>query len=194
MFYHGSNLGDLKELKPSISNQGNFIYFSSKRENIIPYLANPFQVVLDKIYGKGKKQISYRMAKYKFTKEGKIVFQENWPNYLEEIYKGQTGYIYYFENIEGITKLNGIPDIYGLDKPIKVKEVEVIPDIYEEILRLKQQGLADIELYKDKDPTKKQRDDNMFLNIYKTADNPLIKEVLYMKIGAVQDYVNNKLV
>ena len=97
MFYHGSHHGDLKVLITHEDKNGNFVYLSSKKLNVLPYLANPWQVVLDKKYGKGVKQIRTRTAPYRIESDGTIVFSEIWPNYLEEIYKGQRGYIYCFE-------------------------------------------------------------------------------------------------
>ena len=60
MFYHGSNVGGLEVLKTHQDKNGNFVYLSSKRLNVLPYFANPWQVLLDKKYGKGVKQIHTR--------------------------------------------------------------------------------------------------------------------------------------
>ena len=191
MFYHGTSVGGLEILMPAKSNQGKFIYFSDNKLNIFPYLANPCQVVLDKKYGKGVKHIHYRIAQYSFTPEGKLVLVDIWPNYLKDTFKGQTGYIYYFKNIDGIKKLEGMDNIYGLDRPIEVENVEVIPDIYEEIVKLNKEGLVELVFYEDMKQEKRDMFSKRFLETYKKTENPLVKEVLFDKFKMIQDYENS---
>ena len=188
MFYHGTNVGGLKELRPKSSNQGKYVYFAKNRLSVFPYLANPCQVALDKKYGKGVKMVDYRIAQYRFTPEGKLVFFDVWKNYLEDTFKGQTGYIYYFEDIEGVTRLKSESEIYGLDRPIKVKDVEVIPDIYQELLRLSEEGQVELQFYKDLSDEYKEKHAKRFLETYKNTDNELIKEILYDKFELVRKY------
>lgn len=191
MFYHGTNVGGLKILTPSKSNQGEFVYFSDNKLNIFPYLSNPCQVVLDRKYGKGVKHIHYRIAQYRFTSDGKLVLHDIWPNFLKETFKGQTGYIYYFKDVEGIEKLEGLDNIYGLDRPIEVENVEVIPDIYEEIVKLNKEGLVELVFYEDMKQEKRDMFSKRFLETYKKTENPLVKEVLFDKFKMIQDYENS---
>ena len=188
MFYHGTNVGNLKVLIPSKSNQGKFIYFSDNKLNVFPYLVNPCQVVLDKKYGKGVKHIHYRIAQYRFTPDGKLVLHDIWPNFLKDTFKGQTGYIYYFKDIEGIKKLEGLDNIYGLDIPIEVENVEVIPDIYEEMLKLNKKGLVEFEFYENMSQERRDKISKRLLETYKKTDKELLKEVLYDKFKMIQDY------
>ena len=44
MYYHASQVKDIKVLEPRISNHGiPLIYFSTKRENVLVYLSNAIQ-------------------------------------------------------------------------------------------------------------------------------------------------------
>ena len=160
MFYHGTNVGGIKELKPSLSNQGKYVYFSDERLRIIPYLVNPVQKFVDDKYGKGKYKTSLRWARFTFI-NNKLVLIEAYPNYIEDTFKGQIGYIYYFENIEGLKALNN-PHTFGLDKAVKVEKVEVIPDVYDEILRLEKDGKLVIKKYEE-NTEKENRDFEEFV-------------------------------
>ena len=132
-----------------------------------------------------------RIAQYSFTPDGKLVLYDIWPNYLKDTFKGQTGYIYYFKNIDGIKKLEGMDNIYGLDRPIEVENVEVIPDIYEEIVKLNKEGLVELVFYEDMKQEKRDMFSKRFLETYKKTENPLVKEVLFDKFKMIQDYENS---
>lgn len=179
MFYHGTNVGGIKELKPSVSNQGCFVYFSDERFRIIPYLVNPVQKFVDEKCGKGKYKAEWRWALYGNV-DDKIMLKEPYPNYIEETFKGQIGYIYYFENIEGLKDL-GKPHIWGLDKPIKVENVEVIQNVYDEILKLNKQGKILIKRFEENTA----EDNEKYENIVKSGlemNYPFYKEFLFAKL------------
>ena len=51
MLYHASSVKDLKVLKPHISSHGkSWVYFSSKKENVLVYLSNSVEKFIKEKY------------------------------------------------------------------------------------------------------------------------------------------------
>lgn len=202
MYFHGSNIGDLKILKPKIYKMGDpyRLFFSSKRQNVFPYLANPLQVLVDKKYGKDVYKMTRRIAAYNIDENGVIVFSELWSGMFEEIFKGQTGYIYYFDDIDGIQPLEGIKDQYVVDHRVDVDKVEVVSDIYAELQKMECDGIVKMKTYDQLSAEKKEKWQDLFLNDYKrwedVANEDLITklycEILEDKFEKVKQYKKEK--
>ena len=88
MYYHASKIGNLKILKPFISNhKKEYIYFSDKRENVLIYCSNP----IEKYCKESKTDFNEKypwFAPYGFDKNGIFCYEEYCPNLLYESYYG----------------------------------------------------------------------------------------------------------
>lgn len=136
ILYHASKVANIEYLDPSMSADGNgLIYFSSKRENVMVYLVNAVEKCWIKHGNKPLNGYS-KWAPYGFSKDGRFYFDEYYKNALEEVYKGECGYIYSVDVDEkSVNAFSKIPNAYTCDKTVKVNSVEYISDAYEEFLR-----------------------------------------------------------
>ena len=92
IFYHGSSVGGLTELKPFLSEHKKpYIYLTSNPVVALLYTVKPVP-----------KPFSF--YPYGFSGE-KVVYSEYYKNCFEEIYKGKKGYLYECENIKKLDTL-----------------------------------------------------------------------------------------
>lgn len=148
MYYHASQIKNLKILKPNISNHNiPLIYFSDKRENVLLYLSNAVEK-----FCKEQNFINegswVKWGPYGFDENGILRLDEYYPNALFETYKNVSGYIYSCEHIKEKPdfKLN-ILNVYVSEKETLVDNCEFIEDAYEEILRAESLGLIKVQRY-----------------------------------------------
>ena len=113
-FYHASDIANLQELKPqsSVYIENPTLYFSSKMENVLIYLANPVKRFYEQKYGKSN-QIFQKFATYGFNKEKLLTIDEYYPNALEENFGDVSGYIYEIEADPNSLCENKIPFVYA---------------------------------------------------------------------------------
>lgn len=149
IFYHASPVPNIEELLPFKSNHGTYVYFSSKKANILVYLSNPIEKFHkdNNIPHEGKFS---KWASYGF-KDGKPVLEEYYPNATEDGYKGVGAYIYYCHDNDDIKLLNDLQDVYVSEKPVKPFKVEYIPDVYEAILEAEKAGDLSIMRFENAD-------------------------------------------
>lgn len=150
MFYHASSVKNIQVLEPRISNHNKpFIYFSDKRENVLVYLSNAVEKFCkenDFLYEGNW----YKWGPYGFDKEGKLRFEEYYPNALEETYKDVSGYIYYVPFIEKKDDFElNIPNAFVSDKSMQVSGYEYVEDAYEELIKAEKEGLITIVRYEE---------------------------------------------
>ncbi|MDO4962594.1 MAG: hypothetical protein Q4E75_00615 [bacterium] len=156
MYYHASQVKDIKELVPHISNHKKpLIYFSEKRENVLVYLSNAVEKFCKENNFKWDEGWN-KWASYGFDKDGIERIEEYYPNALEETYKGVSGYIYSVEIIENINKQEDIPFAYTTSDSVKVDGCEYIKDAYEAILEEEKKGNIRIVRYVEFVKTKKE--------------------------------------
>ena len=146
MYYHASSTPGIKTLEPRISNHGiPLIYFSKKRENVLPYLSNAVEKYCRATgfvhSGKWTKWGSYGFQ------NGLLQLDEYYPNALEETYRGVSGYIYHTHSVQETEQDIQIPDAAVSAAPVPVDGVEFIPDAYEAILDAERGGLLLIRRY-----------------------------------------------
>lgn len=148
LYYHASQIKNLKILKPNISNHNiPLIYFSDKRENVLLYLSNAVEK-----FCKEQNFINegswVKWGPYGFDENGILRLDEYYPNALFETYKNVSGYIYSCEHIKEKPdfKLN-ILNVYVSEKETLVDNCEFIEDAYEEILRAESLGLIKVQRY-----------------------------------------------
>lgn len=146
MFFHASQIPNIKVLTPHISNHGKpLIYLSRKRENTLVYLSNAVE--------KYCKQVKFdyhgiykKWASYGFTKDGLLQLEEYYPNATIDTYKDISGFIYSTDNINSYNNQYDIPDAIITEHPVPVVNCEYIPDAYQAIMDAIKKG--DIILHK----------------------------------------------
>lgn len=171
MYYHASQIADIKVLEPRISNHNTpLIYFSTKRENVLVYLSNAIEKHCKEtgfIYN-GK---WHKWASYGFEPDGTLRLDEYYPNAIEDTYKGVSGYIYSAEDIcENGNDIN-ISNAVATSKPVTVTDIEFIEDSYYEILKAAESGLIKIRRYEDMSDKMLAWIENTIKNEYAEAKN-----------------------
>lgn len=150
MYFHASQIGKIKILEPRISNHNiPLIYFSDKRENVLVYLSN----AVEKVCKEGRFTFDglwYKWGSYEFEKDGRLRFEEYYPNALEDTYKGIEGYIYSCSKIDPYQKLDiKIPNTFITAQKTTVDNCEFIPDAYNEMINAEANGLITILRYNE---------------------------------------------
>ena len=150
MYFHASQIGKIKTLEPRISNHNTpLIYFSDKRENVLVYLSN----AVEKVCKEGRFTFDglwYKWGSYGFEKDGRLRFEEYYPNALEDTYKGIGGYIYSCSKIDPYPKLDiKIPNTFITAQKTTVDNCEFIPDAYNEMINAEANGLITILRYNE---------------------------------------------
>lgn len=150
MYYHASQIKDIKVLEPRISNHNiPLVYLSAKRENTLVYLSNAVEKFC-KEKGFQHKGIWTKWGPYGFDSHGILQYEEYYPNALEETYGGVGGYIYSCEKVEEDTEFElKIPDAIVSSKEVKVTSCEIIYDALTEILRAEESGQIRIVRYNE---------------------------------------------
>ena len=149
MFYHASQVKDIKILEPRVSNHCiPLIYFSLKRENVLVYLSNAVEKYCKET---GFSHIGkwHKWASYGFDADGTLIIDEYYPNALVETYKGVSGVIYSAEDVRVNESSINISSAVTTSYPVKVKDAEFIEDAYDEIIKAADAGLIKIRKYED---------------------------------------------
>lgn len=169
--YHASPIPNIKTLNPNVSNHGeSWIYLSSKKENVLVYLSNAVEKHC-KETGFTYNGVWKKWATYGFTKEGKLHFEEYYPNALYDTYGGVSGYIYSVETNDNIKKLPDIQNAYYSDSPIVVCGCEFINDAYNAIIFAEEKGLIVITRYEELSKEKIKWIDNIIKQEYDSNEN-----------------------
>ena len=150
MLFHTSQIGKIKILEPRISNNNiPLIYFSDKRENVLVYLSNAVEKVCKEKHFKFN-GLWHKWGSYGFEKDGRLRFEEYYPNALEDTYKGIEGYIYSCSKIDPYQKLDiKIPNTFITAQKTTVDNCEFIPDAYNEMINAEANGLITILRYNE---------------------------------------------
>ena len=136
MYYHASQIKDIKVLEPRISNHNiPLVYLSAKRENTLVYLSNAVEKFC-KEKGFQHKGLWTKWGPYGFDSHGILQYEEYYPNALEETYGGVGGYIYSCEKVEEDTEFEiRISDAIVSSKEVEVTSCEIIYDALMERLK-----------------------------------------------------------
>ncbi len=118
LFYHGSPIGGLNELKPFLSEHGKpYIYFSSSPIVALLYAVKPVP-----------KPFSF--YPYGFEKDGTVVYSEYFENAFFHLYNGKVGYLYECTHLENTDNPTNIHCAYTCSEAIKVSKVTEISNLY----------------------------------------------------------------
>lgn len=189
MYYHASNIGGLKELKPHISNHGkSWVYFSSKRENILVYLSNSVEKHIKQKHNRPLKQY-IKWASYGITEDGRVRIEEYYPNAMIETFKGVSGYIYSVNELADAKPRRGIKDVYVTQDEVNIDACEYVVDAYEEMIKAEQQGKIVIERFETISKQKQKWVEKTIINEYNNTDNEDYKEFLLDKFVWLKDKI-----
>lgn len=183
-FYHASDIANLQELKPqsSVYIENPTLYFSSKMENVLIYLANPVKKFYEQKYGKSN-QIFQKFATYGFNKEKLLTIDEYYPNALEENFGDVSGYIYEIEADPNSLCENKIPFVYSTNQPQKVAKSTYVPNALDLVLKFEQKGLIKINRFETLSEKKLQIIKQQVEDCYAKTDDKIFKEYLTEKFS-----------
>ena len=171
MYYHASQMKDIKILEPRISNHNvPLIYFSLKRENVLVYLSNAIEKYC-KETGFSHSGKWHKWASYGFESDGTLIIDEYYPNALIDTYKGVSGYIYSAENVSLNEDRINISSAVTTSEPVVVENVEFIEDAYDEIIRAAKTGLIKIRRYEEQSDKMLKWIEKTIRDEYKNAEN-----------------------
>ena len=149
MYYHASQVSDIKTLEPRISNHKKpLVYLSLKRENVLVYLSNAIEKFC-KETGFTYEGSWQKWGPYGFTEDGRLLLEEYYPNAFEETYKGVSGYIYYTSQEPTPEMDIQIRDAVATADYVPVEGVEFVEDAYVAILEAAAKGLIEIRKYEE---------------------------------------------
>ncbi len=155
IFYHGSPIANLTELKPELSEHGEpYVYFATNPLVALLYAVKPVP-----------KPFSY--YPYGFDAEGKLVYSDYFKDSFKKLYKGKTGYLYECENIKNAQQPTQISCAYVCKNSVKVDRVTLVSDLYEYYKEQEKAGLFTIRCF-DEIP---DREMNYILNDMKKTIN-----------------------
>lgn len=188
MYYHASQVKDIKILEPRISNHNvPLIYFSLKRENVLVYLSNAIEKYC-KDTGFSHSGKWHKWASYGFEADGTLRIDEYYPDALIDTYKGVSGYIYSAEKVCLNEDSININSAVTTSAPVIVTNVEFIADAYDEIIRAAEIGLIKIRRYEDMNDKMLAWIENTIKNEYKDAENkPDYRHFLKAKFSFFND-------
>lgn len=147
MYYHASQINNIKTLEPKVSNHNKpLIYFSDKRENVLVYLSNAIEKYCKETNFKYDGVYS-KWGPYSFTNDGKLQLEEYYPNAIYETYSGVSAYIYHVKDIPNKEKLKDIPHVFVTYTKTLVDSIEYIEDAYTTIIDEANKGNITIVRY-----------------------------------------------
>ena len=116
-YYHASPTGGLQVLEPRKS----------------PYFDKPTQVCLTSLRAMALFYLirNYEYA-YGYTRQGKLYFDDPFPDALKKLYAGRSGWLYTCE--DGDYKKTEILNEFVSAQPVRIIGAEYIPDAYEAFL------------------------------------------------------------
>ena len=169
MYYHASPVGGITQLEPRVSNHGiPLVYFSRKRENVLVYLSNAIEKYC-RDTGFSYDGQWQKWGPYGFEKDGRLRLEEYYPNALINTYEGVSGYIYSTEAITDSGFAVQIPDAATSSIPVKVLNVEFVPDAYEAILQAEREGRIAILRYEEMPESMREWNENTIKKEYEEA-------------------------
>lgn len=82
-----------------------------------------------------------------FIKNGKVYYEEQFPEMLKAFYKGVSGYLYCTPHTEDFSRVEGWEDMWYSEKDANVTEVRYISDVYDELMKYEKEGKLEVISY-----------------------------------------------
>ncbi len=137
--FHGSFVSGIKTLHATSKLHGT-------EDTMVVYLtANPAYALFyiwDAEHNK-------RTGKYVtcFIKNGKVYYEEQFPDQLKAFYQEVSGYLYCIHHTEDFAKVEGWEDMWYSEKEAEIEEARYIPDVYEELMKYEREGKLEVISY-----------------------------------------------
>ena len=132
--YHGSPIGGLKHIEPSISTHGkNWVYATKDKSVALIFLQKWNDYLINQSINNGQHELTERL-----------------PNVFKEIYKGKSGFLYYLDSknfIDGQTSFT--PEVIS-NKIEQVIKCEEIKDCYVKLCEMEKNKEIILYRYPDK--------------------------------------------
>jgi len=156
--YHGTVVGNLKKLVPFANPHSNLkypcVYLSTNEALASIYIWNR----------------DYKLMTFEIREDGMPVYNESFRGCLSEFYGGVKGYIYLCEGDFKADENTTIRHAVISEEEVAVKDVEVVEDAYERILRFEKEGSLIINHFETLFDEQKRRDRNMVLGAIKRLE------------------------
>ena len=133
VFYHASNLGDLRQLLPLSAMHGSgekVCFVTSNRAYALFYL----------------RDMDINYVTCGVSGEGIVLYEEQFLNQLETIYQGRSGYLYTCAD-NSLVEVGHTRGVWVLKQPAEISNVEFIKDVYAEILQAERDGKVAISRF-----------------------------------------------
>ena len=139
ILYHGSNTFGIETLKPHLADHDSpYVYMSTIEIVAGFYMVNAVER-------------PYYWFPYGFDRNGKVQYDELYPNALREVSEGKSGCIYKVEADEkDVLPFKNIPCARLATVPMKVIECTEIKDCYAWLLEQEKIGAFEINRFEDK--------------------------------------------
>ncbi len=134
--YHGSSTASIEQLQP----------FSSNHDRAYVYLTDCATLAL--FYAHNPIQRPGGFFPYWFDKEGRLQYDEYFPDQLRAMYEGHSGWVYHVES-DGLPQLEKMPWVYLSETPVPVLHAEYVPDLYAALLQAESDGRLRLNRYED---------------------------------------------
>lgn len=130
-YYHGSAAADIQILELR-----SLLHGTADR---VVYLTDHVPYALLYVWDE---QHNGRAGKYVtgWIKDGIAYYEEQFPNQLQTFYQGVQGYLYTVEAGDAVQPMADRESLYYAKEQTPVTSVEVIPDVYEELLQYEAAG------------------------------------------------------
>ena len=137
--FHGSSVSGIETLHATSKLHG------TEEDKVLYLTANPAYALFyiwDAEHNK-------RTGKYVtcFIKNGKVYYEEQFPDQLKTFYKGVSGYLYCVVQTEEFSPVKGWEEMWSVGKDTKVAEVRFIPDVYDELMKYEKEGKFEVISY-----------------------------------------------
>ncbi len=136
-FYHGSPIGNLKELIPTLSEHGKpYVYFATNPLVALLYAVKPVP-----------KPFSF--YPYGFDSDGTVVYSEYFPDAFKTLYAGKVGYLYECAHVLNAEQPTQINCAYTCASKVEIDKMTVIEDLYEYFIEKESLGLFRIKRFEN---------------------------------------------
>lgn len=155
LYYHGTTVANLNELKPFASPFSNIktscVYLSGNKPLAAIYIWNK----------------PYKWMTFEIAEDGTPIYKESFQNSLKEFYDGVSGCIYTCEGEFSSDTAIGIKHAVISEIPVPITSCDIVDNAYERILQYEKAGTIIIRRFENL--TQKEHDSNkrMVLNTIK---------------------------
>lgn len=146
--YHGTEIANITKLETRS------ILHNTKKQ--VLYLTDNISYALVYIWSKDRTGYAQKYVTCG-VKEGKVFYEEQFPNQLEVFYKGVSGYLYYINKTDSILPVEGREYMYYSLTDRNVDNVKYIADVYEELIRYEKLGEITILRFNEQSTERKNQ-------------------------------------